>query len=138
MRFNGMNRHNLDKQNRLFIPAKMREELGKKFVLFQAVNGDRCLYIYSVETWEKLADEIDNQPPSPELTMQQRIFANNSDTVETDPQGRITIKPDFVAFAGLEGESLITGAGHRIEIWNPKEHEKMLEKGKNITFNLRL
>ena len=27
--FTGINRHTLDKQNRLFVPSKMREELGR-------------------------------------------------------------------------------------------------------------
>ena len=127
-RFYGKNWHNLDQQNRLFIPAKMRESLGDRFIIYKAANGEKCLFLYSMDTWEQMTDQLNNQPPSLQLTNQQRFLHLNSDDVGTDSKGRITINSEFCNFAGLEGETLIMGVGQRIEIWSRKEYEAMLAK----------
>ena len=45
-------RHNVDAKNRLFVPAKYREELGETFIVSQSIRGN-YLKIYSHEEWEK-------------------------------------------------------------------------------------
>ena len=47
--------HNIDAKGRLFIPAKLREELGgKNFHLI--IGQDMCLSLFSDESWnEKMA-----------------------------------------------------------------------------------
>lgn len=127
-RFYSKNWHNLDKQNRLFIPAKMREDLGERFIIYKATNGEKCLFLYTMEIWEQMADKINDQPPSLKLTNQQRFLHINSDAAGTDKQGRITINSEFCEFAGLEGETLIMGVGQRVEIWSRKEYELMLAR----------
>lgn len=138
--FTSGNWHNLDKQNRLFIPAKMRDDLGKRFIVYKASNGENCLFLYTLETWKQMKDKINNQPPSLKLTKQQRHLHINSEEVETDQQGRITINSEFCKFAGLQGETLILGVDQRIEIWSRKEYEAMLEEDEKheeyITFDL--
>ena len=41
--------HSLDNKSRLFIPAKLREELGEVF--YMTLSMDRCLCVYSAENW---------------------------------------------------------------------------------------
>ena len=41
--------HNLDSKNRVFFPAKFREELGSPIVI--TVNIDKCLSAYSINEW---------------------------------------------------------------------------------------
>ena len=45
----------LDEKNRLFVPAKLRGELGEEFYVTLGVNcGHRCLTIYTAEDWQTL------------------------------------------------------------------------------------
>ena len=49
----GEYRHVIDTKNRLFIPAKFREELGESFYITRKIM-EKCLAIYSeAEAWEK-------------------------------------------------------------------------------------
>ena len=38
MAFNSMYFHSLDAKNRIFIPAKFRDQLGEEFVIFKGVE----------------------------------------------------------------------------------------------------
>lgn len=46
----GIYNHNLDAKGRLFIPAKLREELGDVF--YVTVSHEKCLWAYPPETWQ--------------------------------------------------------------------------------------
>ena len=47
----------LDDKNRLFVPAKLRAELGEDFFVTLGVNcGRRCLTVYTAEDWEILGN----------------------------------------------------------------------------------
>ena len=45
----GQYAHSIDAKGRLFIPAKLREELGGTFHV--TVGQDHCLSVYSDESW---------------------------------------------------------------------------------------
>ena len=51
----GTYEHSIDAKGRLFIPAKLREELGVTFYL--AMGVDACLAIYPQSTWDLPAYE---------------------------------------------------------------------------------
>ena len=50
--------HNIDKKGRIFIPAKLREDLGDGFVLSKALDSSKCLFIYPAEEWRKLVPPV--------------------------------------------------------------------------------
>ena len=53
----------LDDKNRLFVPAKLRGELGSTFYVTIGSNcGHRCLTVYTEEGWRKLTDKYDQLP----------------------------------------------------------------------------
>ena len=47
----GTYEHSIDAKGRLFIPAKLREELGSAFYL--AMGVDACLAVYPQATWDR-------------------------------------------------------------------------------------
>lgn len=123
----GQSTHSLDAKNRIAVPVKFRNALGESFVLFRAMNGDKCLFLYSMEDWETLMSEVNSRPVSRELTeYQRRIYANLYE-VEPDKQGRITLPAEFCKFAGFDREVFVLGAGKRVELWNPSEWDKASE-----------
>jgi len=124
MAFLGEYRHNIDPKNRVFIPAKYREALGESFVVCKA--PEKCLFIYSNESWDELSEEISNMPPSPQTRQIQREIFRNAVNVEPDKQGRITINAKLIEYAGIKQEAVIVGSGKRIEIWDADEWENNL------------
>ena len=122
----GTYEHSIDAKGRLFIPAKLREELGVTFYL--AMGVDECLAIYPQETWNRFTEKFASLPMSQSAAMRP-LFANAS-KCELDSQGRIVIPQKLRKYAGLEKDAVIIGVNDRAEIWsaetwNAREEEKM-------------
>ena len=122
----GTYEHSIDAKGRLFIPAKLREELGVTFYL--AMGVDECLAIYPLSTWERFTEKFASLPMSQSAAMRP-LFANAS-KCELDSQGRIVIPQKLRKYAGLEKDAVIIGVNDRAEIWsaetwNAREEEEM-------------
>ena len=52
----GIYQHTLDAKGRLFIPAKLREELGETF--YVTISPEKCLSAYSQENWDDVARRV--------------------------------------------------------------------------------
>ena len=122
----GTYEHSIDAKGRLFIPAKLREELGVTFYL--AMGVDECLAIYPQETWNRFTEKFASLPMSQSAAMRP-LFANAS-KCELDSQGRIVIPQKLRKDAGLEKDAVIIGVNDRAEIWsaetwNAREEEEM-------------
>ena len=122
----GTYEHSIDAKGRLFIPAKLREELGVTFYL--AMGVDECLAIYPQETWNRFTEKFASLPMSQSAAMRP-LFANAS-KCELDSQGRIVIPQKLIKYAGLEKDAVIIGVNDRAEIWsaetwNAREEEEM-------------
>ena len=122
----GTYEHSIDAKGRLFIPAKLRGELGVTFYL--AMGVDECLAIYPQETWNRFTEKFASLPMSQSAAMRP-LFANAS-KCELDSQGRIVIPQKLRKYAGLEKDAVIIGVNDRAEIWsaetwNAREEEEM-------------
>lgn len=109
----GTYEHNLDAKGRLFIPAKLREDLGSICYLTMGIDG--CLAIYPLESWNVFTEKFASLPMTKSRLMRP-LFANAS-KCEPDSQGRILIPPALRKYAGLEREVVIIGVHNRAEIW---------------------
>ena len=52
----GEYQHSLDNKGRIFIPAKLREELGDVFYI--TISMDKCLCAYNSSNWQKFSDKV--------------------------------------------------------------------------------
>lgn len=126
--FNDTFNHTLDAKKRLFIPAKLREELGDSFLLYCPFD-DECVYAYS----EKGFAHISQQVQDTRDRNYQRLFYSRVTRAETDKQGRITLKTEFCEFAGLKKDVTIAGVGRRVEIWDSARRKKAIEHAEAIS-----
>ena len=110
----GTYEHAIDAKGRLFIPAKLREELGVSFYL--AMGVDACLAIYPQETWERFTEKFASLPMSQSKAMRP-LFANAS-KCELDSQGRIVVPQKLRQYAALDKDVVIIGVNDRAEIWS--------------------
>ena len=110
----GNHTHTLDTKNRVFFPAKFREELGSPIVI--TINVDKCLSAYSESEWENFVAKLESYPKSQVKTVK-RIFCGNARKVNPDAQGRVMIDKELLQFAGIEDSVTFVGCGDCVELW---------------------
>ena len=110
----GEYQHSLDSKGRLFIPAKLRDELGEVFYI--TLSMDRCLCAYSSENWQLFSEKVNAMPYVKQRKMRP-LFAHAA-RCELDSQGRIVIPQKLRKYAGLDKDVVIIGVNDRAEIWS--------------------
>jgi len=121
--FIGEYKHNLDTKGRLAVPAKFRDKLKQGAVVTRGL--DNCLFLYSKEAWEKIAEKLSNLPISQSKARAfSRLMLAGAMDVKVDSQGRINLPEYLCDYAGLKKETIVAGLFDRLEIWNEEKwHE---------------
>ena len=123
--FGGEYKHNLDAKNRIFIPAKLREELENSLVIVKDLR-ESCLKVYSPEGWEEYLKPIRQQ----NRRLQEKVmrFLNSSMAQLTpDSQGRITLPRELVEYAEIEKNAVVVGCSDYAEIWAEVNYQTMVD-----------
>lgn len=110
----GIYQHTLDAKGRLFIPAKIKEELGDPF--YVTLSMEKCLTAYSAESWDKFMEKIKAMPKVKQIKMRP-LFAHAA-KCELDGQGRILLPQNLRDFAGLKKDVTVVGNGETAEFWD--------------------
>ena len=123
--------HSLDVKGRLILPAKIREDMGDKFIVTNGLDG--CLFGFSQNEWTNFEEKLKTLP----LTNKNardfvRFFLSGATECEIDKQGRFLIAGNLREYASLEKDAIIIGVGTRIEIWN-REKWKSYNSDENIS-----
>ena len=123
--------HSLDAKGRLIMPAKIREDIGEKFIITKGLDG--CLFGFSQKEWTNFEEKLKTLP----LTNKNardfvRFFLSGAIECEIDKQGRFLIASNLREYGALEKEAVIIGVGTRIEIWN-KDEWKTYNSEENIS-----
>ncbi len=123
--------HSLDAKGRLIMPAKIREDIGEKFIITKGLDG--CLFGFSQKEWTNFEEKLKTLP----LTNKNardfvRFFLSGAIECEIDKQGRVLIASNLREYGALEKEAVIIGVGTRIEIWN-KDKWKTYNSEENIS-----
>ncbi|MGI5936567.1 MAG: division/cell wall cluster transcriptional repressor MraZ [Oscillospiraceae bacterium] len=106
--------HTLDSKGRLFIPSKLREELGDVF--YVTLSADKCLSAYSAESWKAFTEKVNAMPYVQQRKMRP-LFAYAA-KCELDSQGRILIPQNLREFAGLKKNVTVIGCNNHAEFWD--------------------
>ena len=121
--------HSLDAKGRLIMPAKLREDIGEKFIITKGLDG--CLFAFSTEEWKKFEEKLSTLPISnKDARAFSRFFFAGAMDCEIDKQGRFLISSNLREFAGLTKDVVIIGMNSRVEIWSK---EKWNECDENIS-----
>lgn len=125
--FLGTHSPRLDEKGRLILPAKFRDELGNGLVLTR--GQERCIYVFSQREFERVHEQMREAPISSRQARDYiRVFLSGASDEMPDKQGRITIPPALRAYAGLDRELAVIGAGTRAEIWDAAAWNEYLEE----------
>ena len=121
----GEYKHNIDPKNRIFIPAKHREELGESVVVAKSIR-EKCLRVYSNEEWREYIRPITNLDGKDRDRII-RALSRNAAQVSPDSQGRIVLTPDLIAYAQITKNAVVVGCGGYAEIWSDENYAAMVE-----------
>lgn len=110
----GEYKHSLDAKGRLFIPAKLRDELGEVFYL--TLSMDKCLSAYSSESWKQFSDKVNAMSYVKQRKMRP-LFAYAA-KCELDTQGRILVPAHLREYAGLTKNVTVVGCNNHAELWD--------------------
>lgn len=115
--------HSLDVKGRLIMPAKIREDVGEKFIITKGLDG--CLFGFSINEWANFEEKLKSLP----LTNKNardfvRFFLSGAVECEIDKQGRFLVASNLREYASMEKEVVIIGVGTRIEFWSKDKWEK--------------
>ena len=111
----------LDDKNLLFVPAKLRLELGEQFFVTLGVNcGRRCLTVYTAADWDQLSRNYNALPISQRGAATSLIFMNAAEC-SPDKQFRFGLTQFLLDYAGIGREVMIVGRAGQAEIWDAQE-----------------
>ncbi len=119
--------HSIDAKGRLIMPAKLKEDIGEKFVITKGLDG--CLFVYSQKEWKNFEEKLRAFPlTNKDARALMRFFLAGAMECEIDKQGRFLITSNLREFAGLEKEVIIVGVLNKIEIWSKDKWTAYTEK----------
>lgn len=122
--------HTVDDKNRISLPVKFRQEMGKKIVITPGLDG--CLFVFTMKQWGTISEKLgESSILQADTRSFNRYMLGGASEVEVDSIGRILI-PDFLKDrANLKSKVVMIGVQNRVEIWNDKswiDYKKVVEK----------
>jgi len=127
--FIGEYEHSVDVKGRVIMPAKLRDDIGEKFILTKGLDG--CLFAYSQTEWLNFEEKLKTLP----LTNKNardfvRFFLSGAIECEIDKQGRVKIPDYLLDNANITKECCIVGVNTTIEIWDAATWLNIENEGK--------
>ncbi len=111
----------LDEKNRMFVPAKLREDLGEQFFVTLGVNcGHRCLTVYTAGDWKQLTDNYNALPISKRGATASLLFMNAAECCP-DRQFRFGLNQFLLNYSGIDNDAVIVGRAGQAGILNSQE-----------------
>ena len=127
--FSGKYKHVLDNKNRVIVPSRLREAMGKEsegLIFYVAPGFDKCLYLLPESTFENYTQQMGYgfRISRKKREMFRKMLSNVERRV-CDKQGRIQVPEDLIEFAGLKGEIVFVGFIDHIELWDAKNFDQL-------------
>lgn len=127
--FSGDSTHTLDPKNRVFVPKRFQDQLGRDpegqqvAILTRGFEG--CLFLFSEQGYQKVLERLQTQPFGGEqLRKMQRLFFSNVHPTPLDSSGRVLLPEKLRKYASIERDVVMVGVADRAEIWDRARWEK--------------
>jgi MraZ protein len=132
--FSGKYYYTVDPKGRIIIPAPFREILTSNYSSKLYITNapfDKCLYIYPMEEWNKLQEQVRTKPRSDEAIrfFLRRVIASAVET-EMDKQSRILVPAALREDANINSNVVMAGQIDRIELWDRNEWDTLFDPAK--------
>ena len=98
--------HSLDTKGRVIMPAKLRQDIGEKFIITKGLDG--CLFAFSQTEWFNFEEKLKTLPLSDKNARNfVRFFLSGATECEIDKQGRFLLPNNLRMAASLDKEAVI-------------------------------
>ena len=124
--FSGEYAHQLDEKNRIRIPAKFKID-PNDFMISKGVN--HCLYVTPKSVVEEKARKYSEAIPDfdKEGQFAVSVYMASYRPINMDQQGRVTVPPDFLEYAGIKKNVVTVGNFDRLEIWGEETRNSFFD-----------
>jgi MraZ protein len=127
MLLTGTHPRTLDDKKRMALPKRIREQIGQPETLFVTPGPDQCLWVYTQQGLEQLAERLDQAPATDaEARVFRRLYFAQTESVDLDRSGRILIPERLGQFAGLQREVVLIGVRDHLELWDAARWQQYL------------
>ncbi len=135
--FNGQFEYRVDEKGRVPIPPKFRTEELKKEGVVLCPGMEKCINLYPLSEWKKLADTLTASSiiPSKLRKLNRFIFSSSFD-VEIDSQGRIMVPVKLRQYAGVNEEVVMAGVNTYIELWSKEQWDEDTANNREEAFHI--
>ena len=115
--FLGEFEYRVDDKGRVPFPPRFRPYFKEGVVV--APSPEKCLSVYTIAEWKKMADGLASGGLSPSKLrkINRALFATAFHT-SIDGQGRLSLPPKLREYAGLGGDIIIAGTNNTLELWD--------------------
>jgi MraZ protein len=121
----------VDEKGRFILPSPIREQLeadGRGVVFLK--GPEQSLWLYSMAEWDKVLERTKTKLDDDQSRLFMHFVVSEAGTSELDKTGRILIPGRLRKIVPVEDdqEIILVGLYHRMEIWNPAEWRRYLNK----------
>lgn len=129
--------HNrIDKKGRVSIPAQFRAVLTAQEspgIIAYPSPMHHCIEGCGMQRIMKFNQRVEKfEPYSPERDAFSAMLFGDSVQLSMDAEGRVSLPPQLIEFAGLKENITIVGKGETFELWAPKAFESYIERVRKI------
>lgn len=131
--------NNIDKKQRVSVPPAYRNILSSNgcpgLIMYPSIKNP-AIEVCSQAQLEVLYKRIlALDPYSDEKDALESILLGESVILNFDSEGRVILPKNFIEFASIQDKVCFIGKGSVIEIWNPDNLDKHLDKARQIAKN---
>ncbi|MFQ6773314.1 MAG: division/cell wall cluster transcriptional repressor MraZ [Clostridia bacterium] len=108
----------LDAKGRLIVYSKFREQINEQSLIISRIHDDHLILLLESELSSEIEKIEAEDRPRKEKEDILRYLCGNSEYVNMDSQGRITIPKIFIEHAQLSNKVVQVGKENKIEIWD--------------------
>jgi len=129
--------HNrIDKKGRVSIPAQFRAVLTAQdstAIIAYPSPINECIEGCGMQRIMKFNQRVERfEPYSAERDAFSAMLFGDSVQLAMDAEGRVTLPPQLIDFAGFKENITIVGKGETFEMWEPKAFDNYIEKVRKI------
>jgi division/cell wall cluster transcriptional repressor MraZ len=130
-KFTGTERYQLDERLRVPLPPEQRDAF--KPYGYVVTAADPCLEVHTISSFEEAEQKLLDLPEGPDKTDASEEFYSSAHKVTPDGQGRISIREEWAAWAGLTAKNpvVVSSVGTHLRLWNADAWERRAAQRRN-------
>jgi len=122
----------LDAKGRFLFPAGLKKQLDpaaqEKFVMNRGFEG--CLVLYPMNEWERITTRLKKLNLFVARNRKFfRQFHNGATQMAMDGTGRLLVPKVLMRYAEIEKEAVLFAYADRIEVWDKKKYDQVMNEG---------